>query len=84
MFQAEIERLEKEGSKQVEEEIAFVQKQIWEQLHGPSKNAESNAGEFRIKIRWKAQESDPLNSGYDYDSLHRMFSKVKILILIIL
>lgn len=72
-LKAEIERLQKEGSKQVEEEIAFVQRQIWEQLHGSSKD--SNIGEFKIKIRWKAQEDDPTNGGYNYDNLHRMFSK---------
>lgn len=75
-LKAEIERLQKEGSKQVEEEIAFVQKQIWEQLHGLSKSTESsNVKDFRIKIRWKVQEGDPLNGGYDYDNLYRMFSK---------
>ncbi|CAL1674139.1 unnamed protein product [Lasius platythorax] len=74
-LKAEIERLQKEGSKQVEEEVAFVQRQIWEQLHGLSKNSKSNIEDFRIKIRWKAQEGDPTNGGYNYDNLHKMFSK---------
>lgn len=74
-LKAEIERLKKEGSKQVEEEIAFVQRQIWEQLHGSSKNPEADVGEYRIKIRWKVEESDSSNGGYNYDNLHRMFSK---------
>ncbi|KAH0946590.1 hypothetical protein HN011_009975 [Eciton burchellii] len=74
-LKAEIERLEKEGSKQVEEEVAFVQKQIWEQLHGSLKNLESDVGDFKIKIRWKVQEGDSLNGGYNYDNLHKMFSK---------
>lgn len=74
-LKAEIERLQKEGSKQVEEEIAFVQKQIWEQLHSSSKDSESNTGDFRIKIRWKAQKDDSTNGGYNYDNLHKMFSK---------
>lgn len=74
-LKAEVERLQKEGSKQVEEEIAFVQRQIWEQLHGLSKDSESNTGDFRIKIRWKVQEGDSTNGGYNYDNLHKMFSK---------
>lgn len=64
----------------MEEEIAFVQKQIWEQLHGSSKKSENKAGEFRIKIRWKTQENDSTNGGYNYDNLHKMFSKVRLLI----
>lgn len=74
-LKAEIERLQKEGSKQVEEEIAFVQKQIWEQLHGLSKKSENKVGEFRIKIRWKIQKDDSTNGGYNDDNLHKMFSK---------
>ncbi|XP_029159651.1 dnaJ homolog subfamily C member 17 [Nylanderia fulva] len=74
-LKAEIERLQKEGSKQVEEEIAFVQRQIWEQLHGSSKDSKSNTGDFRIKIRWKVQEGDSTNGGYNYDNLYIMFSK---------
>lgn len=65
--------MQKEGSKQVEEEVAFVQRQIWEQFHGSSKDSNIDS---RIKIRWKAQENDPTNGGYNYDNLHRIFSKV--------
>lgn len=70
--------MQKEGSKQVEEEIAFVQRQIWEQFHGSSKD--SNIEDFKIKIRWKTQEDDPTNGGYNYDNLHRIFSKVTIIL----
>lgn len=66
----------------MEEEIAFVQKQIWEQLHGLSKKSENKVGEFRIKIRWKVQEDDSTNGGYNYDNMHKMFSKVRLSILI--
>lgn len=71
-LKAEIERLQKEGSKQVEEEIAFVQRQIWKQFHS---SEDSNIEDFRIKIRWKAQKDDPTNGGYNHDNLHRIFSK---------
>lgn len=71
-LQAEIERLSKEGSKQVEEEIALVRKQIYEQLHGSHK---SEDGPYRIKIKWKATDDDPNNGGYDHDTLFRILSK---------
>lgn len=61
----------------MEEEVAFVERQIWEQLHSSLKTS-NDVGEFRIKIRWKAKEGDSSNGGYNYDNLHRMFSKVKI------
>lgn len=56
--------------------MAFVKKQIWEQLYSTSKNSESNTGEFRIKIRWKIPD-DMTNGSYNYDNLHNMFSKVR-------
>lgn len=71
-LQAEIERLRKEGSKQVEEEIAMVKKQIHEQLYHSQKSEE---GPYRIKIKWKSKNDDPTNGGYDYDTLHRILSK---------
>lgn len=61
----------------MEEEVAFVKRQIWEQLYSTSKNSESNTGEFRIKIRWKTSEDDTTNGSYNYDNLHNMFSKVR-------
>ncbi|XP_043277176.1 dnaJ homolog subfamily C member 17 [Venturia canescens] len=75
-LKAEIERLQKEGSKQVEEEVAFVRQQIYEQLYGSKNRGNKNsAGNTRIKIKWKAAKDDPANGGYDYDTLHRILSK---------
>lgn len=66
------------GSKQVEEEVAFVRQQVLEELRktrlGGSQSNDPN--ELRVKIKWKAGKDDPKNGGYDYDTLHRILSKV--------
>lgn len=73
---AEVKRLQ-EWYKQIEEEMLFTRELFLKNLkHGStSKNSTSNVGDFRIKIRWKVQDDDPTNGGYDYDNLHKMFSK---------
>ncbi|XP_066262605.1 dnaJ homolog subfamily C member 17 [Euwallacea similis] len=69
----EIERLRKEGSKQVEEEVQKVLQAV---------NAEKNKVESvwdssnnKIKIKWKAEKKDPNNGGYTQEMLHRFLSK---------
>ncbi|XP_012265288.2 dnaJ homolog subfamily C member 17 isoform X1 [Athalia rosae] len=78
-LQAEIERLRKVGSKQVEEEIAFVRQQVMEELHkmrASDRDSESSdPNEHRLKIKWAATENDLKNGGYDYNTLHRILSK---------
>ena len=69
-LQAEIERLQKEGSKQVEEEIALMKKQIAERAKGFYRECEVN-GSYKIKIKWKTDQND----GYSYDTLYRILSK---------
>lgn len=69
----EIERLQKEGSKLVEEEIAIIKKQIWEQLY--VSKSDTNVSNYRIKIKWKVAKNDPQNGGYDYDTLYRIMYK---------
>ncbi|XP_046741404.1 dnaJ homolog subfamily C member 17 [Diprion similis] len=78
-LQAEIERLRTEGSKQVEEEVAFVRQQVLEELRKmrgtTGESQSSNLNERRVKIKWKAAKDDPLNGGYDYSTLHQILSK---------
>lgn len=69
----EIERLRKEGSRQVQEEIEKVLKEV---------NAEKNKVETewdssnnRIKIKWRADKKDPKNGSYTQEMLHRFLSK---------
>ncbi|KAG7204222.1 hypothetical protein KM043_002052 [Ampulex compressa] len=74
-LQAEIERLRKEGSKQVEEEVAAVKREIWNRLHKGLHQTDAEPGCYRVKIKWKVSQSDPLNGGYDYNTLYQMLSK---------
>ncbi|XP_054011594.1 dnaJ homolog subfamily C member 17 [Hylaeus anthracinus] len=73
-LQAEIERLRKTGSKQVEEEIAFMKKKIAEQS-GFYKESEVDSGSYKIKIKWKSKKNNLDNDEYDYDKLYQIFSK---------
>lgn len=73
-LRVEIERLQKEGSKQVEEEIALVKKKIEQQSMGLRKNPELN-NSYKIKIKWKSGRSNFNTDWYNYDSLYRILSK---------
>ncbi|CAD6241005.1 GSCOCG00009060001-RA-CDS [Cotesia congregata] len=72
VFKAEVERLKKEGSRQVQEEIDLMNKQIYEQVHG-SKTVGVN--DTRVNIRWKAEKNDPDNGGYNESNLQQILSK---------
>ncbi|XP_014479906.1 PREDICTED: dnaJ homolog subfamily C member 17 [Dinoponera quadriceps] len=75
-LKAEIERLEREGSKQVQEEVMSVLEEIRKLHHCmPNNSKSSKVGDFKIKIRWKSREEDSSNGGYNYNNLHKMFSK---------
>ncbi|CAG9764777.1 unnamed protein product [Ceutorhynchus assimilis] len=69
----EIERLRKEGSKQVEEEVESVLRTINEQKNKSDTQWDSANG--RIKIKWTAEKKDPNNGGYTQEMLHRFLSK---------
>ncbi|KAG5331861.1 DJC17 protein, partial [Acromyrmex charruanus] len=71
---AEVKRLQ-EWYKQIEEEMVFTRELFLEKLKSSSDDLTSNVGDFRIKIRWKVQDGDLTNGGYNYDNLHKMFSK---------
>nr|XP_050862655.1 dnaJ homolog subfamily C member 17 [Vespula vulgaris] len=71
---AEIDRLQKEGSKLLEEEITRMRKEIWELHNLPQKQTDTNAN-YRIKIKWKAAGDDSQNGGYNYDTLYRILYK---------
>lgn len=71
----EIERLRKEGSRQVEEEQERVRQKILERQKDREESRSSGAN-HRIKIRWNASKDDPTNGGYTYDMLYRFLYKV--------
>ncbi|CAH1974638.1 unnamed protein product [Acanthoscelides obtectus] len=69
----EIERLRKEGSKQVEEEIEYIRRKIQEEQE-QSANF-SDGTKYRIKIKWPASKGDSTNGGYTQEMLHKFLSK---------
>ncbi|KAG5893661.1 hypothetical protein JTB14_028815 [Gonioctena quinquepunctata] len=74
LLKEEIERLRKEGSKQVEEEVEFVKRQLKEERM--TKSTENwDGSKFRIKIKWEAKKTDSTNGGYTQEMLHRFLSK---------
>lgn len=73
-LQAEIDRLRKESSKLLEEEIAYVQEQITKER--AEKLYEQELGDttqHRLRVRWCSEKSD--NGGYDSENLNKIFSK---------
>lgn len=83
-MQIEIERLQKEGSKQVEEEIAFMKKYFEERSKTFYKKSEIDSGSYKLKVKWKSRKNQSNNNEYDYDTLHQIFSKVYIIIMILI
>lgn len=73
--QAEIERLRKEGSKQVEEEIELVRKQVQQDTFYNSSKSVEDPNLFRLKVTWNMINNEK-NTTYNQDSLTKIFSKV--------
>ncbi|XP_034252926.1 dnaJ homolog subfamily C member 17 isoform X2 [Thrips palmi] len=74
-LQAEIERLRKEGSRQVEEEVELVRQQLLQDIKAAATEEPQNNGLNRLRIRWRANKEDPNNGGYPYDTLLKIMSK---------
>ncbi|CAH1098973.1 unnamed protein product [Psylliodes chrysocephalus] len=73
ILKEEIERLRKEGSKQVEEEIEIVKRELKKEQN---KNTEYwDGSKHRIKIKWTADKNDSTNGGYTQEMLQRFLSK---------
>jgi len=75
-LQDEIERLRKEGSKQVEVEQEYVRQQIIQERLGKGTLKEDGTSHHRVKVRWSAAKDDPDNGGYTTELLHKILSKV--------
>lgn len=74
----EIERLRKEGSKQLEEEMEAMMKQLYEDvnLRTTRKSEVPEPSEYRrIKLKWHCEKSDPENGGYNESNLNIFLSK---------
>ncbi|XP_033216957.1 dnaJ homolog subfamily C member 17 [Belonocnema kinseyi] len=73
-LKAEIDRLQREGSRQLKEEQELMRQKILEELvKGKSETDDETL--CRIKLKWKVEKTDTTNGGYNYDTLHKMMSK---------
>lgn len=70
---AEIERLRKEGSRQLKEEMEFIKKKILEDRQLMTGNADPSL--YRLKVKWKFDKNYETNGGYNTENLVQMFSK---------
>ncbi|XP_059478469.1 dnaJ homolog subfamily C member 17 [Neocloeon triangulifer] len=70
-LKAEIERLRKESSRQLEEEIEAMQKKLLEEIEEEAKRAASDSSIYRMKLKWKKSDTR-----YDENTLKEMFSKL--------
>jgi DnaJ family protein C protein 17 len=75
MLQDEIERLRKEGSKQVQQEREYVQQQIIQERLNKEALKE-DCSHHRLRVRWTVAEYDPDNGGYSNHLLNTILSKV--------
>lgn len=73
LLKEEIERLRKEGSKAVEEEIAYVTRKLLEEREDGSQEVDTT--KYRIKVKWSASKHDETNGGYTQEMLYNFFSK---------
>merc|ERR1719361_1084034 len=70
-FAAEVERLRKEGSRQLEEEQEAMKKQMAEEARAKASEKETS-GTARVKVRW---DRKAVSWPYDKDNLISIFSK---------
>ena len=70
-FAAEVERLRKEGSRQLEEEQEAMKKQMAEEARAKASN-NGTTGAARVKVRW---DRKVVSWPYDKDNLISIFSK---------
>ncbi|XP_073970276.1 dnaJ homolog subfamily C member 17 [Rhodnius prolixus] len=70
----EIERLRKEGSQQLKEEMESLRQTIYNESLFKTKAKEAEDSIYRLKIRWKSKKNDSCN-GYDNEKLIQLFSK---------
>jgi len=70
-FAAEVERLRKEGSRQLEEEQEAMRKQMAEEARAKA-SSNGTTGAARVKVRW---DRKVMSWPYDKDNLTSIFSK---------
>ncbi|KAF6212171.1 hypothetical protein GE061_012692 [Apolygus lucorum] len=74
-LKAEVEKLRKEGSRQLLEEMQKVKEQIRAEMFARHSDLEEDGSAYRLKVKWKSDKTDDSNGGYDSENLHKIFSK---------
>ncbi|KAK7871907.1 hypothetical protein R5R35_009715 [Gryllus longicercus] len=79
-LKAEIERLRKEGSRLLQEEITKVQEQLKTFDTNKSKFYEDSDDDddidiIRLTVQWKSEKGDASNGGYSYSVLYNILSE---------
>lgn len=72
ILQREIDRLQKEGSRLLEEEAELMRKQLLEEKQ---KVNVYDSSQHRIKIKWKSEKDDVQNGGYNNENLIQFLKK---------
>lgn len=70
----EVERLRREGSRQLAEQRELLQRQMQQQRAQQEERLKQQAGLTRLKVRWK-QQQQPGVRGYSEDSLRQRLSQ---------
>uniref|UniRef100_A0A1B6DJR7 DnaJ homolog subfamily C member 17 n=1 Tax=Clastoptera arizonana TaxID=38151 RepID=A0A1B6DJR7_9HEMI len=71
-LQAEIERLRKEGSKELEEEVEYVRQKI---LKKRTQTSVPSSPLYTLQVKWESTKTDETNGGYNDENLNKIFSK---------
>jgi DnaJ homolog subfamily C member 17 len=77
IYKAEIERVQRENRKILEEENELIRQQIHNdrvKSQLPQKSS-WDSSKHRIKIKWNADKDDAENGGYNYENLMRFLNK---------
>lgn len=73
-LQAEIERLQREGSRLLEQEQELLKEQMKKEQQEATIIQRDPEALPRLKIKWKASKTDQDNGGYSADILNKIFS----------
>lgn len=77
IYKCEVERVQKENRRIIEEENELMRQQIHEdrlKAQFPQKSS-FDSSKHRIKIKWNAAKNDRDNGGYNYENLTKFLSK---------
>lgn len=76
VLQEELDRLRREGNRLVEEEMENMRRQMREErVQKQPVQSEWDSAQHRIRITWKADKNDPLNGGYNEETLRNYLKK---------